>query len=451
METFLIKAVQFMLALAFLVIIHEFGHYIFSRIFGIRVEKFYMFFDPWFSLAKWKPKARPGADPGKTSWRDTEYGIGWIPLGGYCKISGMIDESLDTAQMASEPKPWEFRSKPAWQRLLVMVGGVLFNFILAVLIYAGIAWHWGTSYVPFDKATEGFDFVPAAQAVGFRNGDIPLSADGEPLDAADPDYSLRMAQAKEVKVLRNRRDTVSIAIPDKFILSLNEDKGFMYYRLPVWIDRVVAGEPAAKAGLLEGDHIVAVDTFATPSYTELTAALRATAGRAVPVTVERGGKPMTFTVTPTAEGKLGFQLRPLTDIYPVVVQRYGFFGSFPKGWELGTTTLSNYVSSMKLVFTREGASQVGGFGTIGSLFPARWDWLSFWEITAFISLALAFMNLLPIPGLDGGHIMFLLWEVVTRRKVSENVLINAQYAGMIFLILLMLYANANDIFRAFFK
>ncbi|MDE6389909.1 MAG: site-2 protease family protein, partial [Duncaniella sp.] len=259
------------------------------------------------------------------------------------------------------------------------------------------------------------------------------------------------AQAKEVKVLRNRRDTVSIAIPDKFILSLNEDKGFMYYRLPVWIDRVVAGEPAAKAGLLEGDHIVAVDTFATPSYTELTAALRATAGRAVPVTVERGGKPMTFTVTPTAEGKLGFQLRPLTDIYPVVVQRYGFFGSFPKGWELGTTTLSNYVSSMKLVFTREGASQVGGFGTIGSLFPARWDWLSFWEITAFISLALAFMNLLPIPGLDGGHIMFLLWEVVTRRKVSENVLINAQYAGMIFLILLMLYANANDIFRAFFK
>lgn len=440
-----------MLALAFLVVIHEFGHYIFARIFGIRVEKFYMFFDPWFSIAKWKPKPKPGADPSKSSWRDTEYGIGWIPLGGYCKISGMIDESLDTEQMAREPQPWEFRTKPAWQRLLVMAGGVLFNFILAVLIYAGIAWHWGTAYVPFDAATEGFDFVPAAEAVGFRSGDIPLSADGVKLDASDPDYVFRMAEAKEVKVLRNHRDTVTIALPEDFILSLNKDKGFMSYRLPVYIDRIVPGEPAAKAGLIEGDHIVAIDTIPTPSFGELTAALLANAGRSVPVTVERDGRSETFTITPTEGGKLGFQLKKLTDVYPVVTEHYGFFGSFPKGWELGTTTLSNYVTSMKHVFTKEGAKQVGGFGAIGGMFPAEWNWLSFWEITAFISLALAFMNLLPIPGLDGGHIMFLLWEVVTRRKVSENVLINAQYAGMIFLILLMLYANANDIFRAFFK
>ena len=452
MEAFLIKAAQLIVALAFLVIIHEFGHYIFSRIFGIKVEKFYMFFDPYFSLFKWKPKQKPGADPNKTSWRDTEYGIGWIPLGGYCKIAGMIDESMDTEQMKQEPKPWEFRTKPAWQRLLVMAGGVLFNFILAILIYAGIAMHWGTQYIPFDAATEGFDFVPAAQKVGFQNGDIPYTADGKLLSAADGDFMLQMVEAKNVEVIRNGgKDTVSIAIPEDFIFRINDEKGFMAYRLPVYVDRIVSGEPAAKAGMMEGDHIIAIDTIATPSYTELTPALAQWAGKEVDVTVLRDGKKVTMKVTPNEFGKLGFQLRPITKVYPTVTSNYGFFESFPKGWELGTTTLANYVGSMKHVFSKEGAESLGGFGAIGNMFPNQWNWLSFWEITAFLSVALAFMNIIPIPGLDGGHIMFLLWEVVTRRKVPETVLIYAQYVGMAFLLLLLLYANGNDIFRAFFK
>ena len=414
METFLIKALQLIVALAFLVIIHEFGHFIFARIFGIRVEKFYMFFDPYFSLFKWKPKAKEGADPNKSSWRDTEYGIGWLPLGGYCKISGMIDESMDTEQMKQEP--WEFRTKPAWQRLLVMLGGVLFNFILAILIYAGIAMHWGSQYIPFEAATEGFDFAPAAQKAGFRNGDIPYKADGRLLDASKGDYPYHMADADVVTVIRNHRDTVDIAIPDDFIFRLNEDKGFLAYRLPVYIDRIVPGEAAAKAGLKEGDHIIAVDSTATPSFTELTPALVSHAGKETTVTVD-----------------------------------YSFFQSFPKGWEIGTTTLTNYVSSMKHVFSQEGAESLGGFGAIGNMFPERWNWLSFWEITAFLSVALAFMNIIPIPGLDGGHVMFLLYEIITRRQAPEKVLIVAQYIGMAFLLLLLLYANGNDIFRAFFK
>lgn len=451
METFLIKAAQLIVALAFLVIIHEFGHFIFARIFGIKVEKFYMFFDPYFSLIKWKPKQKPGTDPNKSSWRDTEYGIGWIPLGGYCKIAGMIDESMDTEQMKQEPKPWEFRTKAAWKRLLVMLGGVMFNFILAIIIYAGIAMHWGSQYIPFDAATEGFDFSPAAQKVGFRNGDIPYMADGKLLDASQSDYPYKMADADVVTVIRNHKDTVNINIPDDFLFRLNDDKGFLTYRIPVYIGRIVPGEAAAKAGLQEGDHIVAIDTIPTPSFTELTAALKLYADKSIPVTVERGGRTVSMTVTPNSHGKLGFQLKPITDVYKPVTIDYGFFESFPKGWEIGTTTLTNYVGSMKHVFTQEGAESLGGFGAIGNMFPDRWNWLSFWEITAFLSVALAFMNIIPIPGLDGGHVMFLLWEIITGKQAPEKVLIVAQYIGMALLLLLLLYANGNDVFRAFFK
>lgn len=478
MESTLIKALQFIVALAFLVTIHEFGHYIFARIFGIKVDKFYMFFNPRFSLLRYDPRTnrvgllvrqgdeekktedrplisfsvgRPHPDTkgSKNSWRDTIYGIGWVPLGGYCAINGMIDET--NTKMSDEAQPWEFRTKPAWQRLLVMFGGVLFNFILAIIIYAGIAAHWGAKYIPFDVATEGFDFVPAAQKAGFRNGDIPLMADGVKLDAADGDYMMRMVEAKNVTVLRNGKDTVNIAIPSDFIFRLNDDKGFMAYRLPVYIDRIVPGEAAAKAGMKEGDHIVAIDSIATPSYTELTPALLEYAGQEVNVTVERDGKRVVLPVTPNEYGKLGFQLRQLTDVYPPVTIEYGIFESIPKGWEIGTSTLTNYVGSMKHVFSSEGAQSLGGFGTIANMFSDRWNWLSFWEITAFLSVALAFMNIIPIPGLDGGHILFLFWEVITRRKVPENVLIAAQYVGMGFLLLLLLYANGNDIFRAFFK
>lgn len=276
-------------------------------------------------------------------------------------------------------------------------------------------------------------------------------ADGKKLDASQSDYPYQMAEANVVTVLRNKKDTIDIHIPENFIFRLNDDKGFLGYRVPVYIERVVPGEAAAKAGLQEGDHIVAVDSIATPTFTELTPTLMKYAGKETSVTVERDGNLVTVPITPNEYGKLGFQLRPITAIYPPVTISYGFFESFPKGWEIGTTTLGNYVSSMKHVFSSEGAQSLGGFGAIGNMFPEKWNWLSFWEITAFLSVALAFMNIIPIPGLDGGHVMFLLWEIITRRKPSEKVLIAAQYVGMAFLLLLLLYANGNDIFRAFLK
>lgn len=450
MESFLMKALQLVVALAFLVIIHEFGHYIIARFFGIKVEKFYLFFNPWFSLAKWKPKKKkPVYDKDgneKATWRDTEYGIGWVPLGGYVKIAGMIDESMDKEQMKKPAQPWEFRSKPAYQRLLVMIGGVMFNFILAILIYAGIAFWWGNKYIPLDKATEGMDFTPAAIEAGFRNGDIPLFADGEKIDAAKEDFLLQTASAKNVTVLRGT-DTVNIALPDNFIMRLGKD-GFMAYRQPVIVDKVQSLSAAADAGIRPGDRIVAIDTVATPSYSELTPTLQEYAGKPTTVTVLRSGKEITLKATPSEGGKLGFQLKPITEIYPTVTVRYGFFQSFPKGWTNGTTMLSNYVGSMKHLFSREGATSIGGFGAIGDMFPNRWNWLSFWEITAFLSVALAFMNILPIPALDGGHVLFLIYEIVTRRKPAEKVLEYAQMAGMFFLLALLLYANGADIVRA---
>lgn len=453
MESFLIKAAQLIVALAFLVVIHEFGHYLFARIFGIKVEKFYLFFNPWFTVAKWKPKAskRPKLDRDgnpKPSWRDTEYGLGWLPLGGYCKIAGMIDESMDTEQMQQAPQPWEFRTKSAYKRLLVMAGGVLFNFILAIFIYAGIALHWGDKYIPLNAYTEGFDYVDAAQQVGFRNGDLPLAVDGKPLDPNRMDFPLLMAEAKRVSVLRNHTDTVEIVIPDNFIFRLNDNKGFLSPRMPVYVDKLVNGEAAIQAGIKEGDHIIAVDTISTKAYSDLTPALEKYAGKPTTVTVEREGKTLVLPVTPNEYGKLGFQLRPATDVLETVTVRYNLLQAFPKGIQMGTNMLTTYVGSMKHVFSKEGAQSLGGFGALGNMFPDQWNWYAFWQITAFLSVALAFMNILPIPGLDGGHILFLLYEMVVRRKPSEKFLIMAQYAGMAFLIILLLYANGNDIIRA---
>lgn len=453
METFLIKAAQLVAALSLLVIIHEFGHYIFARMFGIKVEKFYLFFDPWFSLFKFKPKAKGKSDKNqeKATWRDTEYGIGWLPVGGYVKIAGMIDESMDKEQMAQPAKPWEFRSKPAYQRLLVMVAGVLMNFVLAIAIYAGIAWYWGEKYIPLDQAYEGMDFVDAAKAVGFRDGDIPLLIDGKKPDMSTGDYILDMVEADTVTVLRNHTDSVKIAIPEDFIFRLNDDKGFFTYRVPVYVDAVVPGEPAEDAKLYPGDRIIKVDTVETPSYREFVTELSKRAGKKAGLTIQRGDHQATVSININESGKIGIQLKPITEIYPVITRHYTFFESIPKGWEIGTGRLVSYVSSMKYVATAEGAKSLGGFGAIGNMFPERWNWLSFWEITAFLSVALAFMNILPIPALDGGHIMFLLYEIITRRKPSEKFMEYMQIAGMAFLILLLLYANGNDIYRFIFK
>lgn len=452
METFWIKAAQLVLALALLVIIHEFGHYFFARVFGIKVEKFYLFFNPWFSLFKYKPKKgkvklnRDGSE--RPTWRDTEYGIGWLPLGGYCKIAGMIDESMDKDQMAKDPEPWEFRSKPAYQRLMVMIGGVLFNFILAIVIYAGIAFYWGEKTIDFSDATEGFDYVPAAQKVGFRNGDIPLIADGDTIRATDRNHIIKMIEADTVTVLRPETGEVKIAIPDDFLFRLNDDKGFFSYRVPVQVKDVVKGQPAYDAGLRIGDRVVAVGQTPTTAFVEFSSALDSLKGLTTTISVVRDGSKLTVPITPTENGKIGIALTPITDIYPVTDIRYTLFESIPKGIEIGTTTLTAYVGSLKHLFTKEGATSMGGFGAIGSMFPDKWNWRSFWEITAFLSVILAFMNIIPIPALDGGHVMFVLYEIITRRKPSEKFLEYAQIAGMVFLLLLLVYANGLDLIRA---
>ena len=467
MEAFLLKAGQLVAALSLLVIIHEFGHYIFARIFGIRVDKFFLFFNPWFYLVKYNPKTKkwsffkdkkdasqPADDAPKSekaTWRDTEYGIGWLPLGGYVQIAGMIDETQDASKLSAEPQPWEFRTKPAWQRLLVMVGGVLFNFILAIVIYAGIAFTWGEQYIEFNKATAGFEYVDTAKKIGFQNGDIPLLADGEKIDAADHDHIMKMVEAKTVTVLRNGKDSVNIAIPDNFIFQLNDEKGFLGYRLPVHIAKVVNGEAAEKAGLKADDQLVSVAGVTTPSFTEFTAELLKNKGKEVEMGVIRNGQPLSVKITPSDAGKVGIQLKQITDIYPTKTIEYNFFQAIPKGIEMGCNQMVTYVSSLKYLFTSEGAQSLGGFGAIGDLFPESWSWFKFWNITAFLSVILAFMNILPIPALDGGHVLFTLYEIITRRKPSEKFLEYAQMVGMGLLFALLIYANANDIYRFFIK
>lgn len=440
METFLIKALQLVVALSLLVIVHELGHFLWARVFKIRVEKFYIFFNPWFSLFKWKPENS-----------DTTYGVGWLPLGGYVKIAGMIDESMDREQMAQPPQPWEFRTKPAWQRLLVMTGGVINNFILAILIYAGIAWYWGERTIPYQNAYEGMDFTPAAQSLGFRNGDVLLTADGRLIDSKERGAIYNMLDSKHVEVLRNHRDTVTLIMPANAVTSLPQDDPFMAYRVPVFVKQVMPGEPAAKAGLQEGDRIIAVGDSMTPAYTEFVPALAAYGGKEVPLTLLRGNDTVMTVATPTPAGKLGFGLMGPIDVFRCDTTQYGFFQSIPIGIGNGTDMLTTYVGSLKHVFTKEGAESIGGFGAIGNLFPAKWDWRTFWEMTAFLSIILAFMNIIPIPALDGGHVAFLLWEVVTRRKPSEKFMEYAQMVGMFLLLALLIYANSNDIYRFLIK
>ncbi len=440
METFLIKALQLVVALSLLVIVHELGHFLWARVFKIRVEKFYIFFNPWFSLFKWKPENS-----------DTTYGVGWLPLGGYVKIAGMIDESMDREQMAQPPQPWEFRTKPAWQRLLVMTGGVINNFILAILIYAGIAWYWGERTIPYQNAYEGMDFTPAAQSLGFRNGDVLLTADGRLIGSKERGAIYNMLDSKHVEVLRNHRDTVTLIMPANAVTSLPQDDPFMAYRVPVFVKQVMPGEPAAKAGLQEGDRIIAVGDSLTPAYTEFVPALAAYGGKEVPLTLLRGNDTVMTVATPTPAGKLGFGLMGPIDVFRCDTTQYGFFQSIPIGIGNGTDMLTTYVGSLKHVFTKEGAESIGGFGAIGNLFPAKWDWRTFWEMTAFLSIILAFMNIIPIPALDGGHVAFLLWEVVTRRKPSEKFMEYAQMVGMFLLLALLIYANSNDIYRFLIK
>ena len=444
METFLVKALQLILSLSILVLVHEFGHFIFARIFKVRVEKFYLFFDPWFSIFKFKPKNS-----------DTEYGVGWLPLGGYCKISGMIDESMDKEAMAQPPKPYEFRSKPAGQRLMIMVAGVLFNFLLALFIYSMVLFTWGDTFLPLKNVKAGMDYSETFHNVGFQDGDILLKADDTELERFGEDCFRRVLNAQTVTVLRGGVETV-IPIPEDMAQRVMRDKkGFASYRFPMVVrelGKTESGEsPAAVAGLQPGDSIVSINGIVTPSFYEVGEVLAQNKDKDVLVGFYRAGIPQTLTLHTDTAGKMGIYSVSPFDMYQTVTRKYGFFESFPAGVMLGVNTLKGYVSDMKYVFTKEGASSLGGFGTIGSLFPAEWDWHSFWMKTAFLSIILAFMNILPIPALDGGHVMFLLYEVIARRKPSDKFLEYAQVTGMFLLFALLSYANGNDIFRFFFK
>ena len=470
-STFWIKLFEFFLALGILVMIHEFGHYFFARVFGVWVEKFYMFFNPWLSIVKWKPGkyvkwfshgnemgAMESSDQeeNKTSWRATEYGIGWLPLGGYCSIAGMIDESMNTEAMKQPAKPYEFRSKPAWQRLLIMLGGVLFNFLLAIIIYAGIVYAVGEKFINFTDATEGMEFCDSAHKAGFVDGDIPLTADGKQLGYFNTEDLNAMLIAKQVTVLRNHKDTVTINLPKDFIFQANSDaengQAFMAYRLPVVVSQTQPRMGGEKANLQDGDRLIAVNGTPTPSYTEFNKALEQNKGKNITLQYQRGGQTLTATDVPIdGDGKLGILLTEPTKIYHTTVKSYNILQSIPRGIEMGWSKMVTYVKQLKLIFTPQGAQSLGGFGTIGSIFPPTWNWVDFWNITAFISVILAVMNILPIPALDGGHVMFLLYEMITRRQPSLKFLEKAQTIGMALLIALLLFANGNDIYRFFFK
>lgn len=454
METFLIRALQLILCFALLILLHEGGHFFFAKLFKVRVEKFCLFFDPWFTLFKFKPKKS-----------DTTYGIGWLPLGGYVKISGMIDESMDREQMRQPVKPWEFRAKPAWQRLLIMVGGVLVNFITAFAIYAAVLFTWGESYIPIRNYTHGFKFNEQAQELGFRDGDILLGTDTKAFTKFDGNVYRDLSEARSATVLRNGKEVV-VSLPGglNMLEMIKQQPRFVDVLIPSKVGGVAQGSPAEKAGIRAGDHIVGFNGKALHTLNEyslvrgsmddvLASATHADSLRLRQATllVKRAATGVTDTLTLRldADYKMGINWHsPLRDEYKAVTRHYGFFESIPAGIRHGWQVLSGYVDDLKYLFTADGAKSVGSFGAIGSLFPSTWEWSVFWEMTAFISLILAFMNILPIPALDGGHVFFLLYEVITRRKPSDAFMERAQTVGMTLLLLLMLLAIFND-FRNF--
>ena len=453
METFWIRALQLMMSLSLLVLIHEGGHFLFARLFKTRVEKFCLFFDPWFTLFKFRPRHS-----------ETEYGIGWLPLGGYVKIAGMIDESMDLEQMKQPMQPWEFRAKPAWQRLFIMIGGVLFNFLLALFIYSMILFAWGDEYIPVSKAPLGMDYNETAHQAGFRDGDVLLSADGVPFERLGGDLLSAVVDARQVTVLRQGVET-SVYIPEGMMDALLTDSvRFATFRMPYVVDSLAVGRPGALAGLQVGDSITQLngEPMAFYDFREALAARRLAeaklqgdslirANRTVELTIFRQGKEQLLSLQLDSTYTLGaYAVTDSKRLFPVVNKEYSFLASFPAGIALGVNTLKGYVGQMKYLFSKEGAKQLGGFGTIGSIFPATWDWHQFWYMTAFLSIILAFMNILPIPALDGGHVLFLLYEIVARRKPCDKFMERAQMVGMALLFILLFWANFNDLLRFFF-
>ena len=437
----LIKILQLVLALSILVLIHEFGHFLFARIFKIRVEKFYLFFDPWFSLFKYKPKNS-----------DTEYGIGWLPLGGYCKIAGMIDESMDKEAMAKEPQPWEYRSKPAWQRFFVIFGGVLFNFILAIVIYTGIMYTWGEQYIKNSDVTTGIYASQLAQEIGFCNGDRIISFDGIVPDKFNElQVDLIRTQAKEAKVLRNG-DTVTVSIDPIYIPTILNTPGMFSYGIPFEVKEIPDTSLNASSGLMAKDRLLAINGTSCDMFYKAQEVLMGFKGDSIVATVARGNEIVLVPLLTDTLGRLQVLVNSnLEEFYTVTKKEYTLLSAIPAGINKAVTTVTNYFKELKLIFSpkTEAYKSVGSFITIGKIFPGTWDWHSFWGITAFLSVMLAVLNILPIPALDGGHLVFTLYEMVTGRKPSDKFLEYAQMVGMVLLLGLMVLAFGNDIFRLF--
>ena len=477
MSPFLIRTLEFILAITILVALHEGGHFFFSKLFGVRVNKFYVFFDYKFRLFSTKfgwwrklrglPPAKKKED-GTYEYEGTEYGIGWIPLGGYCQIEGMIDETQHDVEKLKEPaQPWEFRGKPCWQRLLIMIGGVLVNFLLALVIYCAVFFAWGEDYIAVKDMPYGMKFNEDAKALGFKDHDILTGckeADGETVEFRE--FGAQMfrdiAAAKSVSVIRDGKE-VEIATPGDLSLltMLKSEPVFCRPFVPAEIDTILAGTPAAKAGIKKGDKIVALGdkpidswnafTYETGRMTDMLTDCKTKADSTKVLTkqvvLQRGNATDTVTVTFDNEAKLGVGMTTIANYAKITHIEHDILSCIPAGCGYAIDMLGGYVSDLKYVATKEGAKSLGGFGAIGSMFPPVWDWYMFWMMTAFLSIILAFMNILPIPALDGGHVMFLLYEMIFRRKPGLNFMVRAEYIGMGILLLLMVVANLNDILR----
>ncbi|MCF8369582.1 MAG: RIP metalloprotease RseP [Bacteroidales bacterium] len=439
----IIKILQFLLSLSILVIIHEFGHFLAAKIFKTRVEKFYLFFNPWFSIFKFQRG-------------ETEYGIGWLPLGGYVKISGMIDESMDKEQMKKPPQDFEFRAKPTWQRLIIMLGGVTMNIVLAVLIYIGMLFIWGEEYLPTESVKYGIVVDSLGAELGLQNGDKIISIDNEKVEnfRKIPE-KLILDEAKTIQVLRDN-DQLELEVPSGFLgrLVKHRSPNFIDVRIPFIVDRFVKDSPARDAGMEKGDKIIGLNNTYTTYFDEFRNEIQQHKNEEVAVHILRGSDTLVLNVSVPEAGLIGvFPVGDLSAFFEIRERKYNIIEAVPAGIERTYFGIGSYLKQLKLIFSPEikAYESVGGFITIGNIFPAEWHWQSFWTLTAFLSIMLAILNVLPIPALDGGHVMFLMYEIITRRKPSDKFMEYAQITGMVLLFALLIFANGNDIFRLFNK
>ncbi|MBP1646154.1 MAG: peptidase [Bacteroidetes bacterium] len=453
------KILALLLSLSLLVFIHELGHYFVARLFKTRVEKFYLFFNPYFSIlrakkigGKWKLSwfSKKSPESFEENKENTEWGIGWVPLGGYCSIAGMIDENTTSAdKLSSEPQPWEYRSKPAWQRLFIVLGGVIMNFIGALIIFSMILFSWGEETLPLQNATMGYDYTEVALKNGFQNGDIILAVNAKPVSEMSEAVEKLLLDEHNSCTIKRGDEIVKINLPNDFSKQIiaAEAKQFAVPRFPFVIDNFALGSIAQKNGMKEGDSIVSINGVKTRAFTDFVVEIAKHKLKPISLGYYRNGKEMTSNFTLDENGKIGAVAKNPYLMFKTKKVEYGFFESIPAGISQGVESLVNYVKQFKFVFSKEGASSLGGFGTIGNLFPETWNWQLFWNMTAFLSIILAFMNVLPIPALDGGHVMFTLWEIITGKKPGDKFLERAQIVGMVLLFALLIYANGNDLVR----